>query len=113
MSSFELSDAATWGGEPVAHTVATARPRGRVVVTGTIRATRVVDRGSGPAYRCTLDDGTGQLDLVFVGRRVVPGLRAGVRCTVEGTILGRGGRLEVWNPRYRIEAKGGDCRTGH
>jgi two-component system sensor histidine kinase KdpD len=105
MSSFEFTDAATWAGRPVARKAADTRSQGRVVVTGTIRTAQVVTRGSSPAYCCTLDDGTGQLDLLFLGRTGVPGLTVGTRCSVEGTATGTDGdRLVVWNPLYRLEA---------
>jgi two-component system sensor histidine kinase KdpD len=103
MSSFELTEAATWAGRPVARQVTDARSRTRVVVTGTIRAAQAVTRGTRPAYCCTLDDGTGQLDLLFLGRTAIPGLTVGTRCSVEGTTRTEGNRMVVWNPLYRLE----------
>ena len=103
MSSFELTEAATWAGRPVARQVTDARSRTRVVVTGTIRAAQAVTRGTSPAYCCTLDDGTGQLDLLFLGRTAIPGLTVGTRCSVEGTARTEGNRMVVWNPLYRLE----------
>ncbi|HVX21566.1 MAG TPA: universal stress protein [Acidimicrobiales bacterium] len=73
------------------------------MITGTVSAATVVTRGTSPTYRCTLDDGTGQLDLLFLGRRSVPGLTVGMRCSAEGTVLAEGSRLVVWNPLYRLE----------
>ena len=37
MSTGEFTDAASWGGRPVAHKIADAVPGGRVVVAGTVR----------------------------------------------------------------------------
>jgi len=104
MSTFELTDAASWGGRPVARRIANAHARARVVVAGTIRTTETVTCGSSPAYRCALSDGTGELDVLFVGRTAVPGLAVGTRCSVEGTARLDGARLVVWNPLYRLEA---------
>jgi len=103
MSSFEFTEAATWEGRPVARQVTDARSRARVVVTGTIRAAQAVTHGTSPAYCCTLDDGTGQLDLLFLGRTAIPGLTVGTRCSIEGTARTEGDRLVVWNPIYRLE----------
>ena len=103
MSSFEFTDAVTWAARPVARQVADARSRARVVVTGRICAGEALTRGTGPAYCCTLDDGTGQLDLLFLGRSAVPGLTVGMRCSIEGTARTEGDRLVVWNPLYRLE----------
>jgi len=114
MSCFDFTTAATWAGRPVARKVADARPRGRVVVTGTICAEEAVSRERSPAYCCTLDDGTGHLDLLFLGRSRIPGVAVGTRCRVEGTARTESGRLVVWNPLYRLETPGppsGDDRT--
>jgi two-component system sensor histidine kinase KdpD len=105
MSSFDFTDAATsLGGRPVARRIDDARPRARIVATGTVRAAHAVTCGSGPAYRCTLDDGSGQLDLLFLGRTSIAGLTVGARCTVEGTARIEGDRMVVWNPLYRLDA---------
>jgi hypothetical protein len=56
------------------------------------------------AHAITLDDGTGRLTLMFSGVRSVPGMTAGVRCTVEGTTLPDERGLALWNPLYRFES---------
>lgn len=103
MSTFDFTQAHRWGGRPVAVTVRDAEPRGRVVVTGTILDLDVVDRGGVASLLGRLDDGTGQIDLLFLGRVDVAGLGKGIRCTVEGTARMGGGRLVIWNPLYRLE----------
>jgi hypothetical protein len=75
----------------------------RLVATGTITGTGVVRLGRSPAYRCELDDGTGQVALVFLGRSGLPGVVKGARCTVEGTVREDGAERVVWNPLYRLE----------
>jgi hypothetical protein len=84
-----------------------ARPQARVEVTGTIGVAGAVRVGSGFAYRCVLSDGTGELDALFLGRTAIAGLTAGARCSVAGTAGIYGGRLVVWNPRYRLEPRDG------
>ena len=54
-----------------------------------------------------LEDGTGELDLVFLGRRGVPGLGPGMSLTVEGTAALDNDRIVVLNPLYEIEASPG------
>ncbi|MGH9083135.1 MAG: hypothetical protein ACRDWN_07315, partial [Acidimicrobiales bacterium] len=103
MSGFERTDPGTWTAGPVARTVSDAKPRLRVALNGTIRDARTVTWGGGPAYRCTLDDGTGQIDLLFLGRHAVPGLGVGSRCRTEGTAMANRGHLVVWNPRYALD----------
>lgn len=43
------------------------------------------------------------MDLLFIGRARVPGLVAGTRCTLEGTVRTEGTLFVVWNPLYRID----------
>lgn len=104
MSTFDFTDSATWGGRPVARRVADARPRERVVVTGTIGATATVSLGGTASYSCVLSDGTGEIGVLFIGRRTVAGLASGTRCTVEATAILQDGLLVLWNPLYRIES---------
>jgi len=103
VKSTDFTSAECWGGRAVARTIADAGPRQRVVVTGTIGTATTLPLGSGIAYACVLTDGTGQLSLVFLGRRDVPGLVPGACCTVEGTARMVDGSLVVLNPRYRFE----------
>jgi hypothetical protein len=89
-------------GTRVARRIGDATKAGLFQVTGTIDATGTVPVGSWLAYRATLADGTGSLDLLFLGRTAVRGLEPGARCEVEGRAAVRDGRLVVWNPRYRL-----------
>ncbi len=57
-------------------------------------------------FRCVLDDGTGQVDLLFLGRRSISGLVVGAHCHDEGTARMERGRLTVWNPLYELELAG-------
>ncbi len=75
----------------------------RVVVTGKVVDTeRCIWRGA-KAQVFTIDDGTGQLAVVFRGVRSVPGMVEGVHCTVEGTALADERGIVLWNPFYRFE----------
>jgi hypothetical protein len=66
-----------------------------------------------PTLECTLVDQSGAINLVFLGRRDVPGIGPGARLSAEGMIGRHGGRLAVINPMYEIlmasdqEAAGG------
>jgi RecG-like helicase len=103
MSPGEFTEDACWGGRPVARKIADTVPRGPVVVTGLVHSTQVTTEHGTSSYLCMLDDGTGELGLLFLGRRSVAGLAVGTRRTVEGTARMEGGQLVVWNPIYRIE----------
>jgi two-component system sensor histidine kinase KdpD len=94
MSTCELTRAAR---------ISDVHGRDRVRVTGTITSAQTTGIGSSLAYRCVLADGTGKLDLLFLGRAAIAGLAAGTRCSVEGVVTARGGRRAVWNPRYQVQ----------
>jgi hypothetical protein len=105
MSGLELTGAAFWGGRPVARRVSDARPQARAAVSGIITATQTVAIGRSPAYRCSLTDGTGDIYVLFLGRTAIPGLTAGRRVSVTGTVGTRGGRLVIWDPRYWLQPR--------
>jgi len=95
-----------------ARRIANARPQARVAVTGTIVSARTVTVGTSPGYLCRLADGTGELDLLFLGRTAIAGLVPGARCTVEAMAGIYRGRLTAWNPRYRLmSAESGSGRA--
>lgn len=103
MNPYGFTDTGSWGTRQTARRISDAVPRGRVVVTGTVRTTGVTMFHGIASYECTIDDGSGGIGLRFPGRRRVAGLVAGRRCTIEGTSRVEDGRLVVWNPRYRLE----------
>src|SRR6185312_1317457 len=77
--------------------------RSCVDVHGTIIATDRVTIGSSRGYRCILDDGTRQLDLLFLGRSQIRGLTVGVECRASGRVAVHQGRASIWNPRYQLD----------
>lgn len=95
-------------GLPLVLELRSATDRSRVAVGGTVVAAFRPPPGAPGGYRCVLDDGTGQIDLLFLGRAEVPGLGVGAHCHVEGTARMDHGRLTVWNPLYRLEPSGCD-----
>ena len=78
------------------------RPQERVSLAGMIREAGTGSAGGSPVYRCVLAYAGGELDLLFLGRATIAGLIVGTRCTVQGTVTVRCGRLAVWNPRYEV-----------
>ena len=79
--------------------------RQRARMAGKVYSLRVQPWAAGvTALECVLTDGTGQILVVFVGRRDVPGIKAGTRLVIEGTVADHHGRLAVLNPMYEILA---------
>lgn len=108
MTDDEFTTAPTWGGRPVARRIADAAARQRVVAAGSVREVRIVDVGLAASASVVVDDGTGEIRLLFIGRPEIPGLEKGSRCTFEGTARMGDGRLVLWNPRYRLEPPDAD-----
>jgi hypothetical protein len=84
------------------------RPRELVTVQGIIRKSTAMALRGCPACRYALTDGTGELDLIFLGRVEVGGLEAGRECQAEGRAAVRDDRIVLWNPRYRLMPRDGD-----
>jgi amino acid transporter len=78
------------------------RSRQPARVTGRIKTIRVQPRAGVSSIECTIADGTGQLMLVFQGRRRVAGIEPGAHVVVEGMVAARGRNLVMVNPLYWI-----------
>ena len=84
--------------------IGTVAYRQRARVAGKIKSLRVQPWAGVATLECVIVDGTGGINLVFLGRHV-PGLAPGVRLVAEGTIGDHGGKLAILNPLYRIVPK--------
>jgi len=71
-------------------------------VCGTVRSVTLRPRAGVPALVAQLYDGTGVLDVVWLGRREVAGIDAGRRLRVRGRVAQRDGRPVVFNPAYEL-----------
>lgn len=86
----------------VAEKISDASARGRIAVTGEVVSCAITRHGGSIAYRLEIDDGTGRLALLFLGRGAIPGLDVGARVRVWGTAMADGAGLVTWNPRYEF-----------
>lgn len=88
---------------PGATPIAELRYRRRAKVAGRIRAVRVQAAHDAPELEATVTDATGgDLVIVFMGRKAVPGIRTGTQIVVTGTIGERRGHLAMLNPGYEL-----------
>ncbi|MFF1529418.1 OB-fold nucleic acid binding domain-containing protein [Cellulomonas sp. NPDC058312] len=92
------------GCTPVAQTA----ERRRVKVSGVIRSVVLRPRQGVPALEAELYDGSGNLVLVWLGRREIAGVEPGRRLKVEGLVCTRDGRRSMFNPRYELRPRPGE-----
>nr|WP_246210649.1 OB-fold nucleic acid binding domain-containing protein [Nocardioides piscis] len=79
-----------------------APDRDRVVLRGTIRTVTLRPRGGVPALEAELDDGSGVITIVWLGRRRIAGVGPGRAMRVEGRIGTGSGHRVLFNPRYEL-----------
>lgn len=83
-------------------TLAETRPRERTEVGGVVVAVTYRPPGAPPGLVARLHDGTGELDLVWLGRRRIPGITPGRRLVAEGMVSAGAHRPTIFNPAYRL-----------
>ena len=88
--------------------VSQAPDRHRAKVSGVIRSVVLRPRQGVPALEAELYDGSGTVDLVWLGRREIAGIEPGRRLTVEGLVCVREGRRSMFNPRYELRPRPGE-----
>lgn len=76
--------------------------RERVTVNGVIRTVTLRPRGGVPALEADLDDGSGVITIVWLGRRQITGIEPGRSVTVTGCIGVQAGTALMFNPRYEL-----------
>jgi hypothetical protein len=78
------------------------RCREPVSVGGEVRIMRIQPRSGVPSVEAVIDDGHGELTVVFSGRRIIPGIEHGRCLAVDGVAYRDGDRAIMLNPRYRL-----------
>jgi hypothetical protein len=77
-------------------------------VTGTLRTVTLRPRGPSLTMEADLWDGTGNITLVWLGRRDIPGIEPGRRILVHGRLADIKGEPTIFNPQYELRPSGGD-----
>lgn len=97
----ELSDEAMHTG---AQRAIDCRRGQEVTVVGTLRSVECNGKGCDDAIRAELFDGTDTIELVWLGRRRIPGIESGRTLRVQGR-LGKldNGSKAIYNPHYEIQ----------
>ncbi|WP_291456186.1 OB-fold nucleic acid binding domain-containing protein [Actinomyces sp. oral taxon 448] len=82
------------------------RARHRSEVSGVLRAITFRPSTDKPVLVGQLFDGTGSVDLVWIGRRSIAGIHPGAHLRAEGMVVAGRTRPTIYNPSYEILAPG-------
>jgi hypothetical protein len=82
--------------------IADAPDRERVTLRGSLRTVTLRPRGGVPALEAELNDGSGVITVVWLGRRRIAGIEPGRAIEVEGRIGAYDGVRTMYNPRYQL-----------
>ena len=82
--------------------------RQRAELFGVLRSVTLRPRSNVPALEAELYDGTGSVQVVWLGQRRIAGIEPGRRIRLEGRVSIRGGRPMVYNPRYELAPTTGE-----
>ena len=85
--------------------IADAPDRTRVVVQGTLKTVTLRPRGGVPALEAELYDGSGSINVVWLGRRRIGGISPGRGIRVVGRIGLQDGTRVMYNPRYDLRPR--------
>ena len=94
------ADAVSAGCEPLA----ACRQGKLVTVTGRLKSVVYTPRETVPTLEAELFDGSGSVNLVWLGRRRIPGIEPGRTLTARGRFAAADGRRVIYNPWYELGA---------
>ena len=90
--------------------------RQRASIAGRVTGLQVQPFGQTAALQVTLADKSGRFNVVFLGRRTIPGVALGATVMVTGMVNNHHGRLAMLNPDYEIlqaAVPGPSVKGGH
>ena len=87
---------------PGAVRISDARTRDRSRVAGVVRRITVRPLEGHESLEALLYDGTGEVTVVWMGRRTIPGMSLGTRLVVEGMLGEHLGERRLVNPTFEF-----------
>lgn len=79
-----------------------AGSREPVRLVGRLRSVRFIPHAKGPTLEAELYDGTGTVNLVWLGRRRIAGIEPGRSLVVRGRVVEQDTREIIYNPWYEL-----------
>jgi RecG-like helicase len=77
-------------------------PRSRAKVAGVVRRITVRPVEGYESLEALLSDGTGEIEVVWMGRRSIPGLSLGTKVVVDGVVGESRGQRRIVNPTFEF-----------
>jgi RecG-like helicase len=84
--------------------IAEARPRSRVKLAGVVRRITVRPLEGHESLEAIVFDGTGEVTVMWMGRRAIRGLNLGTRLIVEGLLAEQRSERRLVNPTFEFAA---------
>ncbi|HZP50999.1 OB-fold nucleic acid binding domain-containing protein [Actinocrinis sp.] len=82
--------------------------REQVCLVGTLRTVTFRPHAGVPALEAELWDGTGTVNVIWLGRRHIPGISPGRTIKLRGRITTLRGNRAIYNPIYELRASASD-----
>ncbi len=82
--------------------IATVTPRTVVAVAGRIVSIKVEPRDHAPVFSVRVDDGTGRIEAVFLGRRKIYGIEPGAHIRLQGRVNETDSVPRLFNPSFEL-----------
>jgi RecG-like helicase len=99
------SEIETWSATvPGTVRIGQAPKRGHAKIAGVIKRITVLPMQGHESLEALISDGTGEITVVFMGRRGIGGLALGTRVVVEGVLGEQRGVTRMINPRLEFSA---------
>ena len=76
----------------------------RVTVAGTLKTVTLRPHGGVPALEAALYDGSAVVQVVWLGRRRIAGIKPGATIVVHGRLTSQSGGPTIFNPAYELRA---------
>lgn len=78
------------------------QPRAMAAIVGRVVSIQVEPRDAAPTLTAKVDDGTGRVEAIFMGRRAITGIEPGARIRLEGRVCASDALPRLYNPRFEL-----------
>jgi cytochrome c-type biogenesis protein CcmE len=84
--------------------IASCPNRRRIRLAGVVKRITLTPIQGAESLEAVISDGTGEVSVVWMGRRMIPGLTLGTRVIVDGVVAREGSRARMVNPIFEFAA---------